>query len=67
MLFTTEKEVSDMAWKATSIMNQREEFVGLVNADGSNMSQLCQRFGISRTTGYKWLLRFRADGQPGLQ
>ncbi len=25
-------------------------------------SELCQRFGISRQSGYKWLKRYRADG-----
>jgi transposase InsO family protein len=55
-----------MSWKATLIMDQREEFVRLVDVDGSNITRLCQRFGISRTTGYKWLVRFRADGRSGL-
>lgn len=30
-------------------------------------SALCDRFGISRKTGYKWLNRFRAGGEAGLQ
>ena len=30
------------------------------------MAALCRRFGISRKTGYKWLTRFRSDGQQGL-
>lgn len=28
---------------------------------------LCERFGISRKTGYKWLNRFRENGQAGLE
>jgi transposase InsO family protein len=55
-----------MAWKATSIMEQREEFARLASVAGANMSALCQRFGISRTTGYKWLTRFAAEGREGL-
>jgi transposase InsO family protein len=31
------------------------------------MAALCRRFGISRKTGYKWLERFRAEGEAGLQ
>jgi transposase InsO family protein len=27
---------------------------------------LCRRFGISRTTGYKWLERYRREGSAGL-
>lgn len=56
-----------MAWKATSIVEQREEFVRLASVAGANMSELCERFGISRTTGYKWRTRFVADGRDGLR
>lgn len=30
------------------------------------MIELCERFGISRQTGYKWLARFRDEGPVGL-
>ena len=30
----------------------RQEFLFLANQSGSNFSRLCQRFGISRKTGY---------------
>jgi transposase InsO family protein len=56
-----------MVWKATSIVDQREEFARLAGVAGANMSELCQRFGISRTTGYKWLARFQAEGDAGLR
>ena len=56
-----------MVWKATSIVEQREEFARLASVAGANMSELCERFGISRTSGYKWLARFRADGRGGLR
>ena len=45
-----------MAWKDVSVMSQREEFVVLASADGANVSELCRRFGVSRKTGYKWLV-----------
>ena len=32
-----------------------------------SMAELCRRYGISRPTGYKWVDRFEAHGQPGLQ
>jgi len=47
-------------------MSQRREFVRLAQAEGVNFSQLCERFGISRKTGYKWLERFQAAGDEGL-
>jgi transposase InsO family protein len=30
------------------------------------MTELCERYGISRKTGYKWLARFEAEGAAGL-
>jgi transposase InsO family protein len=48
-------------------MSQRKEFVMLATQEGSNISQLCKRFGISRDKGYKWLRRFLAEGEQGLK
>lgn len=46
-----------MPWQQVSIVQLRYEFVRLYE-QGGNLSQLCRRFGISRTTGYKWLGRY---------
>ncbi|HHN68175.1 MAG TPA: IS481 family transposase [Thermopetrobacter sp.] len=46
-----------MGWQEVSIMDQRREFVMFASRDDANISELCRRFGISRTTGYKWLHR----------
>jgi transposase InsO family protein len=55
-----------MPWKESSIMSQRQEFVMLASVENANIRQLCRRFGISPTTGYKWLGRYQADGASGL-
>jgi len=47
-------------------MTQRHEFVLLANASGTNQSELCKRFGISRKTGYKWRARFQTDEAQAL-
>jgi transposase InsO family protein len=47
-------------------MSQRKEFVKLAMTEGANRDRLCQRFGISRKTGYKWLARYHLEGDPGL-
>jgi len=39
------------------VSDQREEFLGLARQPDRNFADLCRRFGISRKTGYKWLLR----------
>jgi transposase InsO family protein len=44
-------------------MELRREFVSLALQEGSNVSQLCRRFEISRKTAYKWLGRSRVEGE----
>ena len=56
-----------MPWKEVSTMSLRREFVELAQQEGANRRALCRRFGISPTTGYRWLHRYRAAGAAGLQ
>ena len=56
-----------MPWKEVSTMSLRVEFVKFAQAEGANMSVLCRQFGVSRKTGYKWLRRFKQEGEVGLQ
>jgi len=50
-----------------SALERREEFVRLARTSGVNFSELCRRFGVSRSNGYKWLDRYEAEGQAGLE
>jgi transposase InsO family protein len=56
-----------MPFREVSRMDEREEFVRLASAKGANVGELCRRYGISRTTGYKWLERWEASGQTELK
>ncbi len=56
-----------MPWKEVSIMSQRREFVALAQQESANRRALCRAFGISPTTGYRWLRRYQAHGPAGLQ
>lgn len=56
-----------MPWREVSIMSSREEFVLLASEEGANVRELCRRFGISAPSAYKWLGRYRADREAGLQ
>jgi len=51
-----------MPWKVMDLMSQRYEFCHLALKPGATVSDLCQVFGISRKTGYKWLRRYREKG-----
>lgn len=55
-----------MPFHEVSRMDARLEFVMLASSEGANMRQLCQRFGVSPTVGYKWLARWRVEGRAGL-
>lgn len=55
-----------MPWTEVTTVELRAEFVRLAQGQGANFSRLCQRFSISRKTGYKWLARFRSQGDSGL-
>lgn len=55
-----------MPWRETSTMSLRREFCSLAQQEEANVSELCRRFGISRKTGYKWLARYRSEGEAGL-
>src|SRR6202008_1662800 len=52
-----------MPWSEVSVMSLREEFVCLAGQEGSNLRELCRRYGISAPTAYKWLAR-DAPGRP---
>lgn len=47
-------------------MSLRLEFVEFASMEGANMALLCRRFKIARKTGYKWLARYRSEGQGAL-
>ena len=55
-----------MPWQECSTMSLRAEFLALARQPGTNFSQLCERFKISRKTGYKWCGRYREGGVAGL-
>src|SRR6185436_16843327 len=55
-----------MPFREVSRMDERLEFVMLASVNGANVRGLCRRFGMSPTTGYKWLERWRLDGLAGL-
>jgi putative transposase len=55
-----------MPWLETAPMEQRERFIRDERLALYTMTELCERYGISRKTGYKWLGRFDAGGRAAL-
>lgn len=54
-----------MPWKDVGPMDERVRFVSRL-LEGERMTDLCQEFGISRKTGYKFLSRYEKYGAAGL-
>jgi len=55
-----------MPWLETSPVEQRERFIDDQRHGLYTMTELCERYAISRKTGYKWVDRFDEAGRPGL-
>jgi putative transposase len=55
-----------MSWREAGILDERLRFVAAFLEGAETMVGLCEAFGISRKTGYKWLARHRALGPAGL-
>ena len=56
-----------MPWMARSPMQERRDFVEAVRSGKYSVSELCDRFSISRKSGYKWLRRAEEGGWGGLE
>jgi transposase InsO family protein len=55
-----------MPWKASSVMEEKLRFLCEYDLREQTMTELCQRYGIARETGYVWLRRYHANGMAGL-
>jgi putative transposase len=55
-----------MAWRETCYMTERLSFMVDYFRGDFPMTVLCESYGISRKTGYKWVARYRRDGPGGL-
>jgi len=56
-----------MPWSETSPMDQRTQFIADYLRDTLNVSELCDLYGVSRKTGYKWIDRYLRQGPAGLE
>ena len=50
----------------THVVDERVRFVRDFASGHWSMTELCERYGVTRPTGYKWVARHRADGDRGL-
>ena len=56
-----------MPWDETNCMNERVRFIAAHLEAGEPFSALCEGFGVSRKTGYKWVERYELEAVAGLE
>jgi transposase InsO family protein len=55
-----------MPWKELTLMSQKEDFIKQALEKKIPFRHLCNEFGISTVTGYKWFNRYKQEGLDGL-
>src|ERR1700675_2997761 len=56
-----------MPWSETSPMDQRTQFIADYLGQSLIVTELCDLYGVSRKTGYKWIGRYLRSGPAGLE
>ena len=56
-----------MPWREASPMDQRTQFIADHLRDALSITELCELYGVSRKTGYKWIDRYVRHGPGGLE
>src|ERR1700737_503298 len=59
-------EDQPMPWRESCAMDERLGFIADHGSGLWTMTELCERYEISRKTGYKWLDRYLLEGPAGL-
>jgi len=61
------EEVEPMPWKGVTVSEQRQRFIEDYLLNYYSVTELAERFGISRNTAYRWINRYTQHGQAGYQ
>lgn len=56
-----------MPWEKTEPMKERIKFILEVEEAALGFGELCERYGVSRKTGYKWWKRYEQGGLEALR
>ena len=60
----TNKKGVPMPWSRTSPMDQRTQFIADYLRQSLSITELCDSYGVSRKSGYKWIDRTFDTGRP---
>ena len=56
-----------MPWRGVTVSEQRQRFLEDYQSNFYSITDLAERFGISRRTAHKWINRYKQHGQAGYQ
>lgn len=56
-----------MPWKGKEVMEKKKDFIDECLKSDLTISELSRRYNISRKTAYKYLNRYKAEGEAGLE
>ena len=56
-----------MPWRSVKPMEEKIRFISDYLSNVFSFTELCERYGISRKTGYKWVDRYVEQGARGLE
>ncbi len=56
-----------MCFVEVTVMDQKQEFILKWLAGDTSFSQLCRESKVTRTTGYRYVEKFKKDGMAGLE
>ncbi len=56
-----------MPFEETHVVEERKRFIEEAHRSVRSFAAVCDRYGISRKTGYKWVDRWRRAGPSGLE
>ena len=56
-----------MPWNESCAMKERIDLIDEYLEGEASVSELARRYGVSRKTAHKWILRFRESGRVGLE
>ena len=56
-----------MPWAERTTMEAKVKFIGAVLDGEESMTEVCERFGVSRTAGYQLLRRYVLEGMAALR
>lgn len=55
-----------MPWKEVTLMDDKVNFISDYIKQYFSVTELCERYEVSRKTGYKWIERYKKFGPDGL-